>query len=209
MELENLTGVGKVLAKKITEYIRAHKLPKQFANYIKLREIREMLPESAIQHLKYLPNNKIPRKRLQCAVTAIERAGGVVAGSWRRGLDFCNDLDILLPHGTNIEKFIENTKLHFTPPFANGNDNVRMFVKYAPGCYTHADIFLYHDYAAHLLHSTGSKEFNIRMRSIAKSRGYLLNQHGLFKNDVKVPAASEEDLFAILNMTFLEPHQRN
>ena len=47
------------------------------------------------------------------------------------------------------------------------------------------------------------------MRSIAKRKGYLLNQNGLFKNGHKVSGLkNEKDYFKILDMDYLEPEAR-
>ena len=62
--------------------------------------------------------------------------------------------------------------------------------------------------ASMLLYSTGSKSFNIKMRANAKRQGYLLNQHGLFKNGKMVPTHFEADFFNILGMQWLEPKDR-
>jgi DNA polymerase/3'-5' exonuclease PolX len=60
-----------------------------------------------------------------------------------------------------------------------------------------------------LLYSTGSKEFNVTMRSKAKKLGYLLNQKGLFKNGTKVPDLNtEKAYFDVLGMEYLEPSKR-
>jgi len=60
-----------------------------------------------------------------------------------------------------------------------------------------------------LLYSTGSKEFNVSMRSKAKKLGYLLNQKGLFKDGEKVPnLKTEKDYFDILQMEYKEPKFR-
>ncbi len=60
-----------------------------------------------------------------------------------------------------------------------------------------------------LLYSTGSKEFNVIMRSKAKKLGYLLNQKGLYKDGVQVPNLhTEEDYFNILQMVYKEPKER-
>ena len=60
-----------------------------------------------------------------------------------------------------------------------------------------------------LLHSTGSKEFNTKLRSRAKSQGMLLNQYGLFNGDLYLAGSSEEDIFRILKLEFIEPRSRN
>lgn len=61
-----------------------------------------------------------------------------------------------------------------------------------------------------LLYLTGSKEFNIKMRGIAKSKGYLLNQKGLFYNNIKINKTFlfERDIFDYLNIPYVEPKNR-
>jgi DNA polymerase/3'-5' exonuclease PolX len=85
--------------------------------------------------------------------------------------------------------------------------------------YIKADIFLTHpdEYIFALLFATGSGKFNIRMRRLAKLRGYLLNQRGLYKKShsstgkeilKRVPITNEREVFDILGMRWLEPKDR-
>jgi DNA polymerase (family 10) len=64
-----------------------------------------------------------------------------------------------------------------------------------------------------LLHYTGSKNFNIRVRSHAKSLGYKLNQYGLFDvktgNQIIISKASEKTILKKLGITYKEPHERD
>ena len=62
---------------------------------------------------------------------------------------------------------------------------------------------------AMLLYATGSKVFNIKMRTIAKKKGYTLNQKGLYKNGKLIPIKSEKGFFKKLDMDYLEPEERN
>ncbi len=66
-----------------------------------------------------------------------------------------------------------------------------------------------------LAYFTGSKEHNIVMRQRAIQRGLRLNEYGLFKSkeetrDPKllVPCQTEEDIFANLDLPFIEPELR-
>ena len=64
---------------------------------------------------------------------------------------------------------------------------------------------------AMMLFATGSKEFNIQMRSAAKKKGLKLNQYGLFcqKTGRKVCSArTEKDIFGWLGMEFVPPNKR-
>ena len=65
-----------------------------------------------------------------------------------------------------------------------------------------------HEFQAGLLYFTGSKDFNISMRSRAKSLGYVLNQHGLFKGNERVHVYTEKDIMNQLNMEFVSPLHR-
>ena len=66
-----------------------------------------------------------------------------------------------------------------------------------------------------LMYFTGNKEHNIIMRQRAIARGLRLNEYGLFKSkeetrDPKllVPCKSEEDVFAKLDLPYIEPELR-
>lgn len=60
-----------------------------------------------------------------------------------------------------------------------------------------------------LLYFTGSMETNRIMRSIAISRGLLLNEYGLYRDGVAITGlTSERDVFEYLGMEYLEPSAR-
>ena len=62
------------------------------------------------------------------------------------------------------------------------------------------------------LYFTGSYEFNERMRGIAKRQGYKLNEYGLYKKTGDtyklIKVKSEEDIFKVLGMDYVEPEKR-
>ena len=59
-----------------------------------------------------------------------------------------------------------------------------------------------------LLYSTGSKQFNINLRTKAKKLGYKLNQEGLFKNNKKINVRGEKGIFKKLKVPYLPPEKR-
>lgn len=66
-----------------------------------------------------------------------------------------------------------------------------------------------------LAYFTGSKEHNIVMRQRAIQRGLRLNEYGLFKSDVEtrdsallVPCKTEEEIFAKLDLAYVQPELR-
>jgi DNA polymerase (family 10) len=77
------------------------------------------------------------------------------------------------------------------------------------------DIFrvLPKDHIPMLLYSTGSKEHNIILRQIAKKKGMLLNQKGLFKKTASGMTQidglnSERAYFTALGLKYKEPKER-
>lgn len=63
-----------------------------------------------------------------------------------------------------------------------------------------------------LFYLTGSKEFNIKMRGLAKSKGYRLNQTGFYDTDTNERVAgvfrSEKGIFNFLGIDYVEPYNR-
>ena len=137
---------------------------------------------------------------------------------------------------TSINK---NSKIFkIMEPFAMGDNNVSVLFKvnikglykkypefkklfsskkdYDKGdVYVKTDIFLSDpdEYMFALLYATGSGKFNLRMRALAKRKGYFLNQHGLFKKlseNVleRVNVKTEQEVFDVLGMTYKIPEKR-
>jgi len=63
-------------------------------------------------------------------------------------------------------------------------------------------------FGAALMYFTGSKEFNVEMRSVAIKKGLKLNEYGLFKDGKQKVGKTEEEIFQRLGMTYIEPELR-
>ena len=59
-----------------------------------------------------------------------------------------------------------------------------------------------------LIYFTGSKEHNVRLRGIAKKKGFKLNEYGLFEGDRSIPVTSEEDVYRHLDLEYIPPEIR-
>ena len=62
----------------------------------------------------------------------------------------------------------------------------------------------------YLMHWTGSMKENVRLRAVAKSKGMMLSQNGLF-DSAKVNRAincTEEEVYALLGVEYVEPSKR-
>jgi DNA polymerase (family 10) len=47
------------------------------------------------------------------------------------------------------------------------------------------------------------------MRNIAKKLGYKLNEYGIFKGNKNIHVETEEEIFKLIGMKYLEPQERN
>ena len=64
---------------------------------------------------------------------------------------------------------------------------------------------------AMILFATGSGDFNIRMRSIAKHKGWKLNRYGLYDRiteEVILESPNEKDFFDKIGAGWIEPKNR-
>jgi DNA polymerase (family 10) len=64
------------------------------------------------------------------------------------------------------------------------------------------------EYAAALVHSTGSPGHVARLREIAERRGLALSEHGLFRSGERIPAQEEQELYQQLGLSWIAPELR-
>lgn len=63
---------------------------------------------------------------------------------------------------------------------------------------------------AAMLTYTGDSVFNVSMRSLAKSKGWILNEYGLYTRDwTKCIAITQKGIFEALDLKYIEPSERN
>jgi DNA polymerase/3'-5' exonuclease PolX len=234
--LETVIGIGPVLSYKlITEfniYTVQDLIKKYNSNLIKL-------PNTVIKGLKYYKYYKISIPRKEILITDIYlhkilkninvNLLGIICGSYRRLKMESNDIDFLIVYNNrtlpkkNYLKIIIN-KLYedgfLIDSFTETNEHKFMGIcqlKYNNKLFTMRKIDLkfvnYDSYYTALLHFTGSRKFNINIRKIAKSLGYILNEYGLFKitkhnKFSKININSEKHVFDILGLEYVKPELR-
>ena len=174
---------------------------------------KENIPRKEIDNIYKLLKDNIDKKYIFC-----------ICGSYRRGKETSNDIDILITtkETTNIKhlkKILDKLKSNIQEdkPFivdnlsSNNTTKYMGFCKFKDNPVRRVDIRFvkYEDYYSALLYFTGSVELNKLMRSHAKKLGYKLSEYGLIKNGKKESIRSEKDVFDILNMEYLTPKQRN
>ena len=199
-KLEEIYGIGEVNAK---ELIKKYKIKdvdtfKELVDNGKIK-INENIKKGVYYHDKIktnIPRENIKniRKNIFNSLKVINNIKFKICGSFRRKLKYSNDIDLLIVS----KDFDNNPKLLYDIINILKKDNIiyddltieNIHTKYS-GITNYLnelyriDIILlpYESYYSGLLYFTGSKEFNIKIRSEAKKLGYKLNEYGLYKND--------------------------
>lgn len=157
---------------------------------------------------------RIPRAEVAEHVRFIELIARTTsaAGSFRRGAETCNDIDIVVrePIGSIVSQL---TSLGYIKHiFSIGQHKFSGIVKHPMfPRHRHLDIVMTTSqaYPFAMLYFTGSAKHNIIMRLKAKRLGLRLNEYGLFRGDNLVPGIStEHDIFAALGVSYKEPNER-
>ena len=144
------------------------------------------------------------KKHLEKANGAIELA---VAGSLRRRKETAGDLDILAvcEKGSDImERFVgyENVEKVVS------RGNTRSTTVLNDGLHVDLRVVPEESFGAALQYFTGSKAHNVAVRKIAGKQGLKINEYGVFRGDDRVAGKTEEEIYALLGMPFIEPELR-
>jgi len=225
-----ITGVGMVRAKKWNELgiYNIDDVKKALTNKL-IKSTHHI--DIGIKYYEDL-QQKIPRDEIDKAKNIIHNALKKldhklifeICGSYRRGNIESGDIDILISHPNFYddilkEKFLEKIIKELTSiNFIIDNLTSKGDTKFMGVCRINKlarriDIRLvdYKFYHTSLLYFTGSKNFNLYIRNKALENNYSLNEYAitdLNDNSLKY-LNSEEELFEILKIPYLDPGDRN
>lgn len=190
--ISRMKGFGQ---KKVANMMKGLKLHKTIEERMLLWDALE-LGESVVQKLRQLP-----------AVKKIE-----LAGSLRRGKETIGDIDILVAADDRHRKKITD---YFTglpevkEVLVRGDTKVSAVIK---DHLRQVDIRLVHEdeWGAALQYFTGSKEHNIRLRTIAKDKGLKISEYGVFRmsDNKRIAGADEKELYRTLGFDWMPPEMR-
>lgn len=136
-----------------------------------------------------------------------------LAGSYRRGKKIVGDVDYVVTDA-NLKNILAGMMQTFKVLEVSRQGSSVMTVVIRHGRKEAQVEFLNvkdSEFGSALLHSTGSGDFNQGLRSFAKGKGLILNQHGLFvvTSKQKLASKSEEDVFKALGFEFIPPEERD
>jgi len=234
-DLMKVFGIGRV---KAYELYTVHGIKSIEELRAALKEGKIELPEAVTIGLEYVDqiDTRIPRSEMDEINSFLIYAGIEVdpqmsirvCGSYRREALFSGDIDVIVSHPEIITKkeaedsnmmlnFIDHlqkkafivasltststkTKYMGLCKLDSGKPVRRIDIRFMPR----------ESYHAAVLYFTGSGEFNQRMRGVANSLGYTLNEYQLTRlsDSKKIPVNSEKEIFDILSMEYELPANR-
>lgn len=133
-----------------------------------------------------------------------------LCGSYRRGCESVGDLDwVVVPKLGEELKLINQIHKLAKEVLVSGQKKVAIVG--ASGIQADFMIVGEEIFESAVLHSTGSKLFNINCRVRAKARGFKLNQYGLFdRKSSKRMAKTELGILESISMSrFINPNDRS
>jgi len=131
----------------------------------------------------------------------------VVAGSIRRRKETIGDADILI---------VSQNPKPVMDFFVSLPDVIRVYahgetksaVKLKNGFDVDVRVVEEKSFGAALAYFTGSKEHNIAMREIAIKKGLKLSEYGLFRGAKQIAGKTEEEIYRVLGLQYIEPEMR-
>jgi DNA polymerase (family 10) len=143
-------------------------------------------------------------KRLQ-HIAGVKNA--VAAGSIRRMKETIGDIDYLVAANDPkrvIDFFVKMPEVQEIL----GMGQAKAFVKLASGIDADLLVVPEESWGAALQYFTGSKEHSVQLRKIAISKGFRLNEWGVFKGGKRIAGATEEEVYKTLGLQWIPPEMR-
>lgn len=186
--LATLPGMGEKSEKAILESLGQHTYEQKRIPY----EQALAQAEAYIEYMKLCP--------------ALEQIA--YAGSLRRKRETIGDIDLLVQGSDSAllsAHFLAYPKVHQI--LAQGDTKSSVVIDRN----TQVDLRVVdaESFGAALFYFTGPKHFNIHVRTIALKKSLKVNEYGLFKGEEKLAGRTEEDMFAGLELPYLNPMKRD
>jgi DNA polymerase (family 10) len=222
LELLNIPSVGPKTAKLLYEKLKIRNiadLEKAIAKH-KLQGIfgiKEKTVENILKGIAILKRGKERMTLAQALQTAEEFIGALrrnpavkkisPAGSLRRQKDTVRDIDILVVSDKPALVMDAFSRLAAVKEIL-AKGPTKASVRTQQDIQVDCRVVEEKSFGAALLYFTGSKTFNIKLRSIAIRKGLKLNEYGLFRKQKSIAGKSEEEMFKRLGLAYVEPELR-
>jgi DNA polymerase (family X) len=130
-----------------------------------------------------------------------------IAGSFRRGRESVGDLDVLVTSEAPESVFDVFSKLPEVRE-VRLRGGTKETVVLRDGLQVDLRVVEPDAFGAALQYFTGSKDHNVRLRSLARDRGLKVNEYGVFRGDERVAGRTEAEVYAALGLAWIPPELR-
>lgn len=232
-ELDDVIGIGR---KKAYELFKKYNITSIKDLQSKYKKGQIDLPENIVKGLKYIGkiHDKIPRSEIDEMLKLLHKVALkidpqlfiTICGSYRRESPTSGDIDVIIVH-PSVKSLNDTKSINYIKIFVDALKKKKfiidsltdedVYTKYMGICKLNDGLLRridirympYNSYYSAILYFTGSKDFNRKMRQIAITMGYKLNEYGLFdENGTQFNVKSEKDIFDLLGMEYLTPNKR-
>ena len=130
-----------------------------------------------------------------------------VCGSIRRRKEIVRDIDILVGGGDprGITSFFTSLP-EVEEVLVSGETKTSCRLK--SGIEADLRIVNGEEFPYALMYFTGSKEHNVKLRGIAKKKGFKLNEYGLFDGENLIKLKNEDEIYHMLGLAYVAPELR-
>jgi len=195
LEDGSIAGLKRFGARKVQNMMRGLKLHKQTEERMLLKQALD-LSESIAEQLKRMKE-----------IRKLE-----VAGSVRRRRETIGDIDILVACAPKDRRKVisEFTLLKERKSVLAKGDTKASILLRADNRQVDLRIVSENEWGAALLYFTGSKEHNVHLRTVAKEKGFKINEYGVFriKDDKRMAGETEEEIYDLFGFQFIPPEMR-
>ncbi|HID72052.1 MAG TPA: DNA polymerase/3'-5' exonuclease PolX [Thermoplasmata archaeon] len=190
----------------------------------RLRDLKGLGPKLEENILRAIENLDLEHKRILLH-RALQHANGIVeylkrhkdvirispAGSVRRWKETIGDIDILV--SAKVSQGIMDMVVNYEDVkevIAKGETKTSIILRDG----VQVDVRVVNDdsFGSALQYFTGSKEHNVKLRTLARKKGLKINEYGVFKqeDDTPVPGAGkeEEKTYAAVGLPYIPPELR-
>jgi len=188
-EISQISGFGEKSVAKILEAIAFRK---DNAKFFRTGDIAP-IAENILNFLKKLP----------------QVSQAKIAGSYRRGKEIVHDIDFIVATKSPIEVIDQFTKMVEVDEIIS-KGKTKSSIRLNNGLQCDLRAVKSSEFPFALSYFTGSKAHNIRMRSLANSNEYTLNEYALIqknKNE-QISIQNETELYEKLGLTYIPPALR-
>jgi DNA polymerase (family 10) len=130
-----------------------------------------------------------------------------VAGSVRRRRETVGDIDILVT-SREAEQVFDAFSAFPELRAVRLRGSTKETIEVASGVQVDLRVVAPEAFGAALQYFTGSKDHNVRLRTLARDRDLKVNEYGVFRGEERIAGATEEDVYGALGLDYVPPEIR-